>query len=194
MLIICQKLHHALVLAWLELGRAAALAGDFEINAITGFRVDAAHLPRASVANAALGFSDRGGFLVQGDSVSDQASNLQLLSRQNFQGSVETHEEVIICVFVEHPRKGLFVHGRREAVGQDHVTTSRIREALHFEEANLIQASSEDVNDVTIVCNSLGEIIVELTRLGLFRTTGVPSTYLQRLLVVLDVVTIDVVM
>jgi hypothetical protein len=52
------------------------------------------------------------------------------------------------------------------------VTTGRVRETLHFEKANLIQASGEYINDVAIVRNSFGEVIVKLISLDLWGATG----------------------
>lgn len=42
------------------------------------------------------------------------------------------------------------------------MTTCRVTETFHFQQTDLIQAAGKDVNDVTIMCGPLGQVIVEL--------------------------------
>jgi hypothetical protein len=42
------------------------------------------------------------------------------------------------------------------------MATSRVRETLHLEKAHLVQASSKDINDVSIMRGPLCQIVIEL--------------------------------
>lgn len=42
-----------------------------------------------------------------------------------------------------------------------------ICEALHFQETNLIQTASENVNNVAIMGSPLGKIVIELTMISI---------------------------
>ena len=69
-----------------------------------------------------------------------------------------------------------------------------VGQPLHFEETNLIKTASKDVDDVAIVCCSLGEIVVELPLSVSKPGVDKMCTHLQRFLIVFDVVTIDIMM
>ena len=74
------------------------------------------------------------------------------------------------------------------------MATGRVAQALHFKKANLIQATSKYINDVTVMGGTLGQIIIELGACEpgseVVDWTG---PYLKCLLVVLDVVPVNVV-
>lgn len=48
-----------------------------------------------------------------------------------------------------------------------------VAQSLHFEQANLVKAPGEDVNNVPVMCRPLREIIIELVhRLVVYRRHG----------------------
>lgn len=155
-LVIGQELHHALILTGLEVRWSSALSSNLEVDAVTRFRVDAAHFPRTGIADAALRLTDGRRLLVHGDSMSYQARNLEFFRGKNLQRCVETHEEVVIIILVKDACKGLLVHGRRKTVRQDHVATGGVGKPLHLKKADLIQAAGKDIDDMTVMRNALG--------------------------------------
>lgn len=69
-----------------------------------------------------------------------------------------------------------------------------VAKTLHLEQADLVETTGKDVYYVTVVCCPLRECVVELLIVSFMRLCDDPSTtYLQGLLVVLDVVTVDIV-
>jgi hypothetical protein len=94
--------------------------------------------------------------------VSYQPSDLQFLRCEYFEGSVETHKQVIVAILVKDTSEGLPVHGRREAVCQDHVAAGGVGESLHFEQTDLVETSGENIDNVAIVCDALREVVIEL--------------------------------
>lgn len=79
------------------------------------------------------------------------------------------------------------------------MATGGVAKALHFKEANLVKAASEDVNYVAIVGSPFREVIIELSgvsKMALSRRLAAEQgiNYLQCLLVVLDVIPVDVMM
>ena len=70
-----------------------------------------------------------------------------------------------------------------------------VGETLHFEKTNLIQATSENVDNMTVVGNTLGEAVVKLGKLAVLSCFLIVClSYLEGLLVVLDVVAVNIVM
>ena len=47
------------------------------------------------------------------------------------------------------------------------MATGRVAEALHLEQADLVQTTGEDVYYVTVVSGSLGEVVVELEHISI---------------------------
>lgn len=155
MLVVRQELHHAFLCTCRNLVRAT-LASNLKVDSVTGFGVDTAHLPQACVADTALSLTHGRRFLVAGDGMTNQTSNLELLGGKDFEIGVETHEKVVIFVLVEDTGERLLVHRRCEAVRQDHVSTSGVNEPLHLKETDLIQTTSKDIDNVAIVRDALG--------------------------------------
>lgn len=77
------------------------------------------------------------------------------------------------------------------------MATGRVAQALHLEKADLIQATSEDIDYMPIVRSPLREVIVKLCPMLVTSARAHPNpheTNLERFLVILDIVSIDVVM
>lgn len=123
MLIISKELHDRSLRASLHL-IAATLVCNLEVYAVAGLGIDATHLPSACVANAAFRLAHSNRFLIERHCVTDQTGDLELFGGEDFKVGVETHEQVVICILVKYTSKGLLVHGRGEAIGQDHMATS----------------------------------------------------------------------
>jgi len=175
-LVVCDELHDSLLWSTSHLVRST-LTGNLEVDTVAGFRVDTAHVPETCVANTALGLANRHTLLVSRNCVSDQTGNLELLRCEDLQTGVEAHEQVVVGVLVEDSGERLLVHGRCEAVCQDHVSSGHICQTSHLEQADLVETSGKDIDDMAVVCDALGQSLVEL----------------EGLLVVLDVVAVDVV-
>ena len=94
--------------------------------------------------------------------MADQACNFELLGREYLQRRVEAHQEGVIGVFIEDSQEGVLEHGRREAVGQNHMSSSGVRETLHRQQSDLIKTTGKNVDDVAVLCCALGEGVVEL--------------------------------
>lgn len=73
------------------------------------------------------------------------------------------------------------------------MATSRVGEAFHFEETDLVETASEDIDNMPVVRNTLGKGVVELPLLDAPPLVNSRSTYLQGFLIVLDVVAVNVV-
>jgi hypothetical protein len=74
------------------------------------------------------------------------------------------------------------------------MTSGVVGKVLHFQKTDLIKTSGEDVDNVTVVCGALGEVVIELNLIsGDTPRRYSESSYLNSLLVVLDVVAINVV-
>lgn len=97
--------------------------------------------------------------------MANKSRNLELLSREHFQGRVEAHEQIITRIFVKYPDERLFELRRRKAVRKKHMTTGVIHQVLHFQKPDLVKAASKYINDMTIVRSALGKAIVELSSL-----------------------------
>lgn len=65
-------------------------------------------------------------------------------------------------VLVKDALEGLFEDGGGEGVGQNHEAVGVVAQALHFEQAHLVQAASKDVHGVSVVGYSLCHGLVEL--------------------------------
>jgi hypothetical protein len=76
------------------------------------------------------------------------------------------------------------------------MTSGVVGKVLHFKKTDLIQTSGEDVDNMTVVCGALGEVVIELNLISGDTPrwySESSSSYLNSLLVVLDVVAINVV-
>src|SRR5271163_3753656 len=110
--------------------------------------------------------------------MSNQASDLQLLRCNDFKRSIKAHQEVVICVLFEDSNKGLLELRSCETVGKNHMAASRVWQALHLKQTYLIETTGKDINNMPIVSSPFGQGVVEL----------------DRFLVVLDIISINVVM
>lgn len=109
--------------------------------------------------------------------MTNQTTEFQLLCGEDLEVGIKSHEKIVIGVFVKDTCKGLLVHGRSKAVRQNHMSTCRVGKTAHFEQTNLIKTSGKDIDNMAVVGNALGKVLVEL----------------ESLLVVLDVVAVDIV-
>lgn len=74
------------------------------------------------------------------------------------------------------------------------MATCEIDQVLHLQKANLVKTAGKEINDVTIVGGTSGDVVIKLPPLALEQLDHrVIATYLDGLLKVLDVITIDVV-
>lgn len=73
------------------------------------------------------------------------------------------------------------------------MTTSRVREPFHFQETDLIETTGKNIDDVAVVSDSFGEVIIELALLAMEPFIGA-GAYLKCFLIVLDIIAVDVVM
>ena len=64
----------------------------------------------------------------------------------NVKRRVEAHCDLIVLIALKDLDERLFEDLGVERIGQDHVAVREIRKGLHFEETDLIQTSSEDIN------------------------------------------------
>lgn len=165
-LVICEELNHSPLRTLLHRCWSTLIC-DLEVNAIARLGVNPAHLPSARVADAALGLADAARFLIEGDCMANETSDLELLGSEDLQRGIEAHQQVIIFVLVKDSDKRLFELGRGEAVSQDHVTACEVRQILHFQKTDLVQTASKDVDDVSIVRSALSKVVVELAGLVL---------------------------
>ena len=56
-----------------------------------------------------------------------------------------------MLILVEQPQEALFEDGGSEGVGENDNTVRRVGQGFHFLQTNLIQASGEEIDDVSIV-------------------------------------------
>lgn len=74
------------------------------------------------------------------------------------------------------------------------MSSSVVGQVLHFQKTNLIQTSCEDIDYMTVVCGSLGQVVVELCLLAESHMTASQTTYLDSLLIELDVIPVNIMM
>lgn len=196
MLVVRQELNHAFLWGlWVGSG---PLTGDLEIDTVAGPGINAAHLPGACVPNAAFRLSNRNRLFVEGDGMPNEARHFQLLGCQHFKGGIKAHEKVVIAVFLKDANERLFEHRGREAIRQNHMAARRVAKTLHFQEADLVQAASEYVDDVAVMSRAFSQVIVKLKtsiqHAYLWSQFVSYNAYLESLFVVLDVVSVNVVM
>ena len=75
---------------------------------------------------------------------------------------VEAHLEVTLLVLGEDALEALLEDRHGERIGEDHVAVREVAERLHLEESDLVEASSEDVDGMTVLRCSPCERLVEL--------------------------------
>ena len=80
----------------------------------------------------------------------------------NIESSIEAHLQESSLVLVEHAKETLLEDGCRERVGQDYDTIGRVWHGLHLKQSDLVQATGEQVDDVTVVRRPLCEALIEL--------------------------------
>lgn len=161
-LVVCEELDESLLLSWLLVLCRTRLVGNLEIHSNAGRWLHTAKLPRASVANTALRLSNRRRLFVQRNGVSNQTSNLELLGGENLQRGIEAHEEIVVGILVENFDKTLPKHGRRKAVGQNHMAASVVGQRLHFQKTDLVETAGKNVDNVAIVGGALRKVLVKL--------------------------------
>ena len=77
--------------------------------------------------------------------MANHSRDLELLRRLDIESSVESHGEVTLGVLCEEAEEGLLEDGGGKGVGDNDRAVGTVREGLHFEEANLVEAASEEV-------------------------------------------------
>lgn len=94
----------------------------------------------------------------------------------HFEGAIEAHVEFSTLVLCKHPLEGLLEKRRVERVPHDNEATvpvsahsSRlpdlpcvIGKVLHLVQSSLVECACVDVNDVTVLCHTLGKSFVVL--------------------------------
>jgi len=80
----------------------------------------------------------------------------------NVKGSVEAHLEVSLIILVKETQETLLEDGGGKRVGQDDGTVCRVGHRFHFQETDLVKATSEKVDCMAVVGSALGEAFVEL--------------------------------
>lgn len=94
--------------------------------------------------------------------MTNETGDLQFFGRQYLQRGIEAHDQIVIRVLVKYSNKRLPELRGCKAVGEDHMSTRGIGQALHFQQADLIQATSENIHDVAVMSSALCKIVVEL--------------------------------
>jgi hypothetical protein len=69
---------------------------------------------------------------------------------------------VTVLVLGEDALETLLEDGHVERVGEDHVSVGEVAERLHLEETDLVEASSEDVDGVSVLSCTASKGFVEL--------------------------------
>ena len=145
MLVVCDELNETTLVRRHRSATRIGLGDDFEVHADGRARGDHAKLPRACLANADLRFADGPTLLVCGYGMANHSRDLEPLRRLDIEGYVESHGEVTFVVLCEEAEEGLLEDGGGKRVGDDNRAIGAVREGLHFEEANLVKAASEEV-------------------------------------------------
>jgi len=144
-LVVCDELDESTLVRCHRSATRTGLGDDLEVDADGRARGDYAKLPRACLANADLHLADGPTLLVRGDGMANHSRDPELLRRLDIEGDVESHGEVTIGVLCEEAEEGLLEDGGGKRVGDDDRAVGAVREGLHFEEANLVEAASEEV-------------------------------------------------
>jgi hypothetical protein len=135
---------------------------DLEVDCERRTRGERVDLPCARLPYSDLGFADTPALLACGDSMCDEAGDLELLGGLYVEGGVEAHLEVAPLVLGEGAQEGLLEDRRCERVGENNDTVRAVRQRLHLEQTGLVQASCEEVDHVTIVRNTFRQALVKL--------------------------------
>lgn len=68
----------------------------------------------------------------------------------NVESSIESHLEMTIRVGGEGSKERLLEDGHGERIGENEKAVCRVAEGLHFEETDLIEAASVDIDSVSV--------------------------------------------
>jgi len=147
-LVVCDELDESTLVRCHRSATRGSLGDDFEVHADGRARGDYAKLPRACLANADLRLANGPTLLVRGDGMANHPRDPELLCRLDIEGGIESHDEVTFGVFCEEAEEGLLEDRGSERVRDDDRAISAVREGLHFEEADLVEAASEEVYGV----------------------------------------------
>ncbi|RUS28971.1 hypothetical protein BC938DRAFT_481224 [Jimgerdemannia flammicorona] len=133
----------------------SVLVDDLKVDGRRGLGRDAAHLPLRGLPDANLRFADRGGFLVSGNGGTDQAAYFQFprgLSRKRPQQFhiIESHLQITLPVLGEDAVEALLEDGGGERVRQDHEPARMVDHGFHLEQADLVEATGEDIDGVAV--------------------------------------------
>ena len=138
------------------------LGDDLEVDADGCARGDDTKFPRAGLANSDLRLADGPTLLVCGDGMANHARDLELLRCLDVERGVESHGEVTLWILCEEAEEGLLKDRGGKRVGDDDRTVGTVREGFHFEEADLVEAASEEVYGVAACRGALGQGFVVL--------------------------------
>jgi hypothetical protein len=90
------------------------------------------------------------------------ASTRRVKSYLDVKRSVEAHLEVPLFVLVEESQEALLEDRCGERIRKNNDTVGRIGQGLHLLQTDLVQATSEEIDDVSVVrhpgCQSLVEL------------------------------------
>ena len=98
-----------------------------------------------------------------------------------------------LLVLVEYAKEALLEDGRGEGVGEHDDTVCRVGHRLHLQQADLVKAAGEQVDDVTVVRSPLRQSLVELQQALQVIEQWIYAAHLVRPLEVLSTVALDVV-
>jgi len=148
MLVVRDKLDEPTLVRCHRSATGTGLGDDLEVYANGGARRDHAKLPGACLADADLRLADGSTLLVRRDGMAYHARDLKLFGRLDVECGVEPHDEVSLGVLREETEEGLLEDGGGKRVGDNDCAVCAVRERLHFEEADLVEAASEEVDGV----------------------------------------------
>lgn len=74
-----------------------------------------------------------------------------LLSYLDVESGVESHLKMSLVILVEDTQETLLEDGGCERIRQHNDTIGRIGKRFHLEQADLIQTSGKEINDVSVI-------------------------------------------
>ena len=157
MLVVRDKLDETTLVRRHRSATRTGLGDDLEVYADGCARGNHTKLPGACLADPDLRLADRPTLFVCGDGMANHARDLELLRRLDIEGGIESHDEVTFWVLCEEAEEGLFEDGGGKRIGNDDCTVCAIRERLHFKEADLVEAASEEVDGVATRGGAFGQ-------------------------------------
>lgn len=135
--------------------RLTGRGDDFKVHGERRLWRERADLPSGSLTDTDLGLTDTRRLLVGGNDVTNHTGDFEFFGSHDFECTVEAHLQIPSLVLGKASEETLPEDCGGKGIRDDHESVGGVRQVLHFEETDLIQTTSVDVDSVTVGAGSL---------------------------------------